>query len=302
MSMLSKNKASGPKTNAKCFILTFLSLICYCTSYQNNFCPLHEKVEDSVLNRRDVLKGINISVGLQNYVLNSETGKPDVNNPYIAVAVFDELSKRAGFQWRDSFEIVDPPSANQTWTDVLIPTIDNYDLALDWWARTVERVEMGVLYPELWMDISLIMIRKTKTQEVKLDTLSFMKPFDTSVWILILFTILISALVYYCIDFLTCRGNNDRMELSFGDSMFFAFQAFTGHSNLDPISSPNRLLLISLLFWCLVIVTAYTANLTAFVVNKNYVVTIDDFGDVLYHNFPVCLDRKGAQFIQLREV
>ena len=299
--MLSQKKASSTKQNVKCFIFIILSLVCYCASYQNNFCPSHKKVENGTLNRRDVLKGLNISVGLQNYVLDSKTGKPGISNPYSAVAVFDELSRRAGFQWRDSFGVVDPPNANQTWTDAMIDTVDNYDLALDWWARTVARVEMGILYPESWMDVSLIMIRKTVTQQTKLDTLAFMKPFAASVWIMILFTIMISALVYYCIDFMTCRGNNDKMELSFGDSMFFAFQAFTGHSNLNPISSPNRLLLISLLFWCLVIITAYTANLTVFLVNKNFVITIDDFEDVLHNNFQVCLWRGGGPEIQFQE-
>ena len=81
------------------------------------------------------------------------------------------------------------------------------------------------------------------------------------------------------------------METSLGDSMFYTFQAFTGHSNLDPISSPNRLLLISLLFWVLIIITAYTANLTVFLVNRNYIVTVNDFEDVIHHNFPVCLWR-----------
>ena len=174
--MLSQKKASSTKQNAKCLIVIILNLVCYCTSYQNNYCPLHEKVENGTLNRRDVLKGLNISVGLQNYVLDSKTGKPGISNPYSAVAVFDELSRRAGFQWRDSFGVVDPPNANQTWTDAMIDTVDNYDLALDWWARTVARVEMGILYPELWMDVSLIMIRKTVTQQTKLDTLAFMTP------------------------------------------------------------------------------------------------------------------------------
>ena len=150
---------------------------------------------------------------------------------------------------------------------------------------------MGVLYPEFWMDGSLIMTRKIQIKQVKLDILAFMKPFIMSVWILILFTIMLSALVYYCIDFMTCKDNNEKMETSIGESILYAFQAFTSYSNLDPISSLNQLLLISLLFLVLIIVTAYTANLTVFLVNENYIVTINDLEDVVNNNFPVYLWR-----------
>ena len=88
-------------------------------------------------------------------------------------------------------------------------TLDHYNLALDWWARIVSMVEMGTLCPELWMDVSLIIMRKIKLKQVKLDTLTFLKPFTTSVWILILFAIMLIALVYYCIDFMACEGNNE---------------------------------------------------------------------------------------------
>ena len=92
---------------------------------------------------------------------NNETGI----QPYggIVAEIMDELSARAGFTWRDSFGIYDVPAGgeNETWTDLLIWSIDNYDLTVDWWAKSIDRMNLGVAFLKEWYDSSIIMISKT---------------------------------------------------------------------------------------------------------------------------------------------
>ena len=88
-----------------------------------------------------------------------------------------------------------PPKENETWTDVLNSTTNDYDLALDWWSRTTERMYQGFIYPEPWYDTSLIMVQNTKV-ESELD-FGELKSFSMSVWFIITLTILITAAEYY---------------------------------------------------------------------------------------------------------
>ena len=113
---------------------------------KNDFCELQEQVEIGNIDLRNSLRNLKIVIGAQDYVVDRATRK--VNENYIAVQVLDEVSKRAGFNWRDTVEVVDPPSQNQTWSDVLHSTTRNHDLALDYWYRTIDRVASGLSFPQ----------------------------------------------------------------------------------------------------------------------------------------------------------
>lgn len=96
---------------------------------------------------------------------NNETGI----QPYggIVAEIMDEVASRAGFTWRDSFGIYDVPSGgeNQTWTDLLVWSTDNYDLTVDWWAKSLDRMNLGVAFLNQWYDSSIIMISKQNLAE-----------------------------------------------------------------------------------------------------------------------------------------
>jgi hypothetical protein len=66
-------------------------------------------------------------------------------------------TRRAGFTWRENFAIVDPPilEQGQTWTDLIVWTVKNFDISLKWWNQNEIRLGMGVIYPEGWFDASI---------------------------------------------------------------------------------------------------------------------------------------------------
>ncbi|KAL3929982.1 MAG: hypothetical protein SGBAC_011966 [Bacillariaceae sp.] len=124
----------------------------------------------------DVLRGLKLNVVVGAYAgsyfnYNNETGI----QPYggIVAEIMDELAERAGFTWRDSFGIYDVPSGgvNETWTDLLVWSIDSYDLTIDWWAKSLARMNLGVAFLRDWYDSSIILISKQNlVDEVGGDT------------------------------------------------------------------------------------------------------------------------------------
>merc|ERR1711862_955591 len=221
--------------------------------------------------------------------------------PHITVDVFNTLALRAGFYWRDSCTLINSPEENETWDDVLNYTINEYDLALGFWSRTIDRLSSGILYPEPWYDNSLIMFQQKQNKKMKFDFFSFLYPFSAGVWLLIAFTIPVTGLLYYFVECLNNRRTNTVMDISLRDSFFFTYQGLLCHNELKPVSFTSRSILGSLLFLSLVITSSYTANLASFLVNENLILQINDFEDVLSNNFLVCSTRAVGQEIELRK-
>ena len=59
--------------------------------------------------------------------------------------ILDELSRRAGFEWRNNYGFFIPPKTgdNYTWTDCLVWSASSYDISVEWWGETVQRKEKG---------------------------------------------------------------------------------------------------------------------------------------------------------------
>ena len=56
----------------------------------------------------------------------------------------------------------------------------------------------------------------------------------------------------------------------------------------------------SLLFWCLIIIVAYTANLTSFLVNRDYV-KFDNFEAVVSGGYAICISGYSVVQLDLQE-
>ena len=82
-----------------------------------------------------------------------------MNENCVAAQVLDEASKREVFNWRDTVDVVDPTSQNQTWSDVLHSTARNHNLAFDCWCHEIDRLTSGLKFPQEWFDARMIMIQ-----------------------------------------------------------------------------------------------------------------------------------------------
>ena len=66
----------------------------------------------------------------------------------LMVTVLDEVAKRAGFTWRNSYAVfADPELYGKTYTELIKWQISSYDLSGDWWvsSHTVTRAHKRTL-------------------------------------------------------------------------------------------------------------------------------------------------------------
>ena len=68
--------------------------------HRNNYCEVYKQVELGIIKRRNALKGLNVSVGIQEQELYLS------GQNSIAIKVFDEVSRRAKFNYEDSYSAV----------------------------------------------------------------------------------------------------------------------------------------------------------------------------------------------------
>lgn len=159
-------------------------------SHRQNFCDRYNAIQNGTMVLKNVLRGLQLNVGLGNYAgsyfnYNTSTGIQLYGG--VVVEIMDELAKRGGFTWRDSFGIYDVPSGgeNETWTDLLIWSTQTYDLTVDWWARNLDRMNMGVAFLRDWYDSSIILIGKKDFQPVEvedgIEVTNFVAPFEPKV-------------------------------------------------------------------------------------------------------------------------
>ena len=108
-------------------------------SNRQNFCQENLDVQSDTIELRDALAGrtLNVGIVLENPFVNFVNGTEGINSgdPGVMIEIWDELASRAGFSWKDSFAFVNTPSGDKDWTDLLLWSIDAFDVSLDWWYR-----------------------------------------------------------------------------------------------------------------------------------------------------------------------
>ena len=149
---------------------------------------------------REALQGItlNVIIGSGAYFNYDNVNGIHPTQPGLMVDLLDELAQNAGFSWRRSFAVNPslPEGSNVSYTDLLLWSVEHFDISTDWWDRSLERMDAGVAFLQPWMDSSLILIDQPEALVVVTDVWNWMKPFTAHVWFMTIFTILLSALAY----------------------------------------------------------------------------------------------------------
>jgi len=203
-------------------------------SHRQNLCDRYLAISNGTTKLEDALRGVKLNVVVGAYAgsyfnYNNETGI----QPYggIVVEIMDEVASRAGFTWRDSFGFYDTPSGgeNETWTDLLVWSLDNYDLTVDWWAQSLDRINLGAAFLKEWYDSSIILIsKKNIAEELGVDNPGFnfnavfgwSIPFTTNVWLSIIGTCIVSCFVFMLIEWLTNQRKDRKLWAWYTDSMY----------------------------------------------------------------------------------
>ena len=272
----------------------------YSRSLRQSVCERQAQIDNSTLQHRNALSGLNLSTCLymdNRYFRFDEDGAIDAEYPGLIGVLMDELAKRGGFAWRNSFGIFNNSNLpeDRDFSDLLGWTVWAYDISAAHWSKTIDRIAAGVTYPEGWYDGRMIMIG-INDEDSQLDVWSFLEPFSTGVWGMIIVTIVVSALVYWFLDWFDTDSDELRLGNDPAQNLFLTAITFTGQFEFKPTSNSARIFTASLAFWSLIMMSAYTANLASFLVVQNTPsITIDSVGDAVRHNYPICVFGKTAQ-------
>eukprot|EP00980_Cylindrotheca_fusiformis_P021847 scaffold8682_cov122-Cylindrotheca_fusiformis.AAC.4 len=200
-------------------------------SYRQDVCDRNNLVQNGTVELKDALRGLQLNVLMAAYEgayfnYDNETGIDAY--PGVAGVILDELALRAGFTWRNSFGIYVTPAGeeyNETWTDLLGWSVETYDLTVDWWARSLDRMNMGVAFLREWYDSSIILIGNNDFEIEDDGVIQFsdfwnwLKPFDQEVWMTTLATIVVSGLVYQILEWVAGEHGERTLWEWFSDNM-----------------------------------------------------------------------------------
>jgi hypothetical protein len=280
-------------------------------TYRTNVCNRQLLLFEGKLEFRDSLQGLNLTVAMTNYIVKNEDafftlkdGKIKEKDPGLFVVIMDEIAIRAGFQWRNSFAAIDPidnkTDGKHTWTDLLLWEVAHFDIAADYWARSAERMALGVSFPTGWYDGSIIFATSSYAavggsgRDRGFVLWSFLLPFEPIVWVAIIGAILFTGATYFALCRLSKGNSDERSGLDHRplSSFFFAALTFTGHFEFNPESHAARLLSFSWSFWALIMASGYTANLASFLVSRSDSVSaVSTVDDAVTRRVPVCIQR-----------
>ena len=275
------------------------------STFRTNVCLRQQLLYEGKVDLRTALNGLDISVAITNYQIPNEnyfftlsdTGGIKESEPGLFVVILDEIAKRAGFEWRNTYSAIDPLDStvdgNYTWSDFLLWELHHFDISADYWGRSSERMGRGVSFPKGWYDGSVVLVQSVApyiSQEVSLW--SFLLPFDRYVWMSIAGAIVFTGLMYLVLERLNTESDESALEARPWVSIFIASLTFTGHFEFRPNTNPARLISFSWTFWSLIIASAYTANLASSLVSRNNeVFVVATLEDALKRDTPICIQR-----------
>ena len=249
-------------------------------NFRQDICDRYEMVRLGNITLRDALQGMEIRplMRVGPFFRYTDEGGIDPLDGGLMAVMMDELGRRAGFSWRNSFGVVHglpkaPPmedsaesSGNSlapnvtaepplTFTDLLIWSIETYDLSINWWDQTLERLERGASFLEPWFDGSIIMVQQRQIAEIdnsKIELWNWLRPFDAEVWAVTVFTIFFSGVAYAWLEYLSGHRRNRTFAQWISDNVYLSAISFPQNYEFQPRSAGARMFGVSISIWALV--------------------------------------------------
>ena len=134
----------------------------------------------------------------------------------------------------------------------------------------------------------------TKTPASSPSYLQFMSPLSYVVWACILFAFVITSLLLYFLEKYSSPCRTDINKGNMLESAWFMFASLVnGNPESSPITIPGRMVSSAWWFFALILITSYTANLTAFLTVKKITPPVSSVADLA--------DQKKIKFGTVRD-
>jgi len=295
-------------------------------SYRQDVCDRYEQVRLGNIPLRDALQGLQLRplMRVNKFFRYTDENGIDPLDPGLMSVMMDELARRAGFTWRETFSVVHKLPTYDEWqqqaqdqqqdqqqqqqnltkvdlsfTDLLLWSLETFDVSINWWDRTLERLEGGASFMHPWFDGSIIMVRKVGDPVIdddSIDLWNWLRPFDRGVWIMTGATIIWSALAYQWLEYLSGHRRGRTLGQWFVDNLYLSAINFPQNYEFEPRSFAGRLFGVSISLWALLMTATYTANLASLLVDtKQTTYTVESMDDAVTQNMPLCVyENTGA--------
>jgi len=292
----------------------------YNVNFRQNMCSYQESYDNEEVELRDALKGakVNIALGYDLDFINvDENGNLNSADPGLVVEILDEVAFRGGFAWRDSFTFEGNPYSAQgkTWTDLLLWSIETYDVSARWWLHIPDRIAKGVSFPRGWYNSDVIIIARkdedTFFEHSVFHPFSWSRPFTAGVWLSLLGTLIVTGVLFgYIENKKLLRGTSFRTlnQRKYANATLSyiheAFIVFTGHLDLSPRTNSGRIVSFSLSLFAMLIVLTYGANLASFLVIQRaaFLTKVDTVNQIVNMRKSMCVYKDTATHEVIRNV
>jgi hypothetical protein len=275
----------------------------YTLNAKGNWCSKQAAVLNGEVDIRLAIAGESVTVAIPdergeagafaNYLGDEFAFEP--SNPGVYADLMDEVARRGKFSWRFTIHKYYFDLSDYSVTDVLVWLTANFDVAVSWWFELPTRVGRGITYPKGWYDASIIIVAKKKSEESGFKAFSWKEPFSNVVWLLLLVTLFLSAIVVLILEegVTVPRLNIAEFEKFSSIVMLYihkSFIVFTGHMDLQARTKPGQLVSFSLSFFAMLMLSAYTANLASFLVNQSInQIEVETVGDIVRKGYTMCV-------------
>jgi len=266
--------------------------------YRQSFCSQYEMAVNNSLPTESALEGRQVNVLISGYRTNynEETGL-DPEYPGLFPKILDEIAELGNFTWRQSFGITEKNGTDKNYSELLQWGTHAYDIYVSDWDITSERINLGTAFTSPVLDSKIIMIRNVGPDgKDKIEWFFWFAPFKTGVWLVFIAQIIVSGFVYQFLDFLGEGRDKRSFRQRTVDNQHESCLSYFGMSSRFPTSSAARLFIVSNYVWVLFIGTAYTANLTSYmVVNAKPTLVLNTIQDAIENDMSMCIETMTNQ-------
>lgn len=252
-------------------------------TFRQDVCERYDMVRVGNITLRNALQGMELRplMRVGPFFRYTDEGGIDPLDGGLMAIMMDELGRRAGFSWRNSFGVVHglpeapsmedfeessgnslapnttttPPGGDISFTDLLIWSTETYDLSINWWDQTLERLERGASFLQPWFDGSIIMVQQRQVAEIddkKIELWNWLRPFKPEVWAVTVFTIVFSGFAYAWLEYLSGHRRNRTFAQWISDNVYLSAISFPQNYEFQPRSAGARMFGVSISLWALV--------------------------------------------------
>ncbi|CAB9505044.1 NMDA receptor subtype of glutamate-gated ion channels with high calcium permeability and voltage-dependent sensitivity to magnesium. Mediated by glycine. This protein plays a key role in synaptic plasticity [Seminavis robusta] len=262
--------------------------------HRQRICDRYLQVEYGEAGWRDALSGLELNAifSVSKFFHYDDENGINETDPGIVVKIMDELAERANFTWRNSFAVSYGPGPFASWTEMLELYTELFDISVDYFDKSSDRLNRGIAFMDQWFDGNMLLIEKVKPPEDdsnKINYLSFLAPFEATVWWVTAATCIFSGLIFQLLEFLYDEREDRSLYQWFLDHQYLSAINFTQQFLYEPVTPAGRLFGFSMAFWAMVMGATYTANLASFFVDqKGEPTKLADIDEAIRNQVKIC--------------